>query len=137
MERIQKRLEKIKQRQKGFTLVELIVVIAIIGILAGVMLPKYFSFTDDARQSAAISEAKSIRSLAETEYAKNGEWPTVSSSTPEVGGTTFSGTLESGLTSSDSAGDGEFTYKAENGKYAHCDANGVVFASESDGDPLS
>jgi len=70
-------MEKLKQKQKGFTLVELIVVIAIIGILAGVMLPRYFSFADNARKGVAISEAKSIRTIAETYYAKKGSWPSI------------------------------------------------------------
>ena len=79
MEKIRQRLEKFKQKQKGFTLVELIVVIAIIGILAAILLPKYFGFTDKARISAAVSDAKSIRSIAETYYAQNNVWPLVTS----------------------------------------------------------
>ncbi|MBC2721803.1 MAG: prepilin-type N-terminal cleavage/methylation domain-containing protein, partial [Desulfosporosinus sp.] len=75
------RVEKLKHKQKGFTLVELIVVIAIIGILAGIMLPRYYSFTDDARMGAAISEAKSIRTMAETFYSKYGKWPEVERAT--------------------------------------------------------
>ena len=77
MEQIRQRMEKIKQKQKGFTLVELIVVIAIIGILAGVMLPKYFGFTNDARKKAVTSEATAIRSIAEVIYAQTGTWPTI------------------------------------------------------------
>lgn len=77
MEQIRKHFKKIKQKEKGFTLVELIVVIAIIGVLAGIMLPKYFGFTDDARKNACLAEAKNISGIIQTYYAKYGEMPTI------------------------------------------------------------
>ena len=52
--------------KKGFTLVELLVVIAILAILATVSVVGYTSFINSADESAAVSEAKSVKSLVES-----------------------------------------------------------------------
>ena len=54
------KLEKLKTNKKGFTLIELMIVIAIIGILAAVAIPNFISYRDKAYCSAAEQDAKSI-----------------------------------------------------------------------------
>lgn len=48
-----------KNNKKGFTIVELVIVIAVIAILAAVLIPTFSSITNSARESAALQEAKS------------------------------------------------------------------------------
>ena len=50
-----------KMNKKGFTIVELVIVIAVIAILAGVMIPTFGGVIESANRSAAQQEAKSVR----------------------------------------------------------------------------
>lgn len=50
------------KRQAGFTIVELVVVIALLGILAAVALPRFMDVTDDAKKASAQGFAGAMRS---------------------------------------------------------------------------
>ena len=60
---------KLKKMQKGFTLIELMIVIAIIGILAAVALPAYSSYTDRAKASEVLLAAATCRNAVTEVYA--------------------------------------------------------------------
>jgi prepilin-type N-terminal cleavage/methylation domain-containing protein len=60
-----------KRQRKGFTLVELAIVIAILGILAVVAIPKYQGMVDEARSAAAKAQLGTVRSAIAIYYAKN------------------------------------------------------------------
>ncbi|EPH9466859.1 pilin [Neisseria gonorrhoeae] len=61
--------------QKGFTLIELMIVIAIVGILAAVALPAYQDYTARAQVSEAILLAEGQKSAVAGYYLNHGEWP--------------------------------------------------------------
>ena len=55
-------LKKINKNQKGFTLVELIIVIAILGILAALLVPRIMGNVSEATRNKEISNARTIAS---------------------------------------------------------------------------
>ena len=64
-----------KAVQKGFTLIELMIVVAIIGILAAVALPAYQDYTIRAQVSEGLSLGSGARTAVTEYYQQHGEWP--------------------------------------------------------------
>ncbi|WP_322031588.1 type II secretion system major pseudopilin GspG [Paraburkholderia sp. J76] len=64
------------RRQRGFTLIEIMVVIAILGILAALIVPKIMSRPDEARRVAARQDIGTIMQAMKLYRLDNGRYPT-------------------------------------------------------------
>jgi type IV pilus assembly protein PilA len=60
-------MKKVVKNNKGFSLVELIVVIAIMAVLVGVLAPQFMKYVESSRQSTDIDNVQSLKTAIETE----------------------------------------------------------------------
>jgi len=73
------------RNQAGFTLIELVIIIVVLGILAAVAIPKYFNMIDDAKESACKGALGGLRSGISIYYANQAlqtgtaGWPEIDS----------------------------------------------------------
>ena len=140
--------------RKGFTFVEILIVVIILGILAAIVIPQFTSASEDARRNSCASLLQTIRAQLELYKLQHSDrWPTTSggavaseyswsamTGTTTWGGKTYGPYLQqipvnpfnnrSGVygtvAAAAAAADGGFVFDT-NGKFYAIDANGAAF----------
>ena len=109
---------------KGFTLVEILIVVVILGILAAIVIPQFTSASESARASSLISQLQTIRSQLELYQVQHGgDYPSL------AGGQ--NSTAWTAMTEEDSDGYGPYLQQAPVNPFQ--DSSAVNESSSSDG----
>ena len=80
-----------KRVQQGFTLIELMIVVAIIGILAAIAIPAYQDYTKRAHVSEGLSLAAGAKTAVSEYFSTNNAWPTTNASAGLASSTAITG----------------------------------------------
>jgi type IV pilus assembly protein PilE len=82
-------MNTLKATQKGFTLIELMIVVAIIGILASIVMPNYTEYVNRARATEATSALADMRIRMEQYFQDNRTYDGASCAAPDGTNTEF------------------------------------------------
>ncbi|NQV14289.1 prepilin-type N-terminal cleavage/methylation domain-containing protein [bacterium] len=117
------------RKNSGFSLVELMIVIVIIGVLAAVAVPIYNNNVTKAKMSEADAALGSIRTQLRVYYGENGDYPTVSPAGYVIGATWND--IKAGEITGTYFSDSSYTYLSSDGSdYTLTCAAGTILNSD-------
>jgi len=121
-----------KQVQKGFTLIELMIVVAIIGILAAVAIPAYQDYTIRSQVSEGMSLAAGAKTAVAEYYNQTGAFPTANASAGLSTATSITGSYVTGV----NAANGIITITYGNDANANISPDTLILSATDSGGSL-
>ena len=126
-----------RKMQQGFTLIELMIVVAIIGILAAIAIPAYQNYTIRAQVSEGMSLASGVRTAVSEQFQTSGTWPSNNAAAGVATDTTIVGNYVSGVAVSAAGGQGLITATFGNGANPAIDTLTLVLTGTDEGGSVS
>jgi type IV pilus assembly protein PilA len=119
--------------EKGFTLVELMVVVGIVGVLSAIAIPQFAGIQEKTTAKAAISDGASLARECAIANRLEGPWPASYPTLTPPSGITISGNCNGGTTATGPSGDVTFTSAAANANTAgaDCGSAGALATGET------
>jgi type IV pilus assembly protein PilA len=115
-----------RKLQQGFTLIELMIVVAIIGILAAIAIPAYQDYTIRAQVSEGLSLADGAKTAMTEYYTNHGSWPTTNAAAGLASAGSITGNYVSGLNIGTTPGQIQVTFSNTAPQKANAAINGDV-----------
>ncbi|WP_305841410.1 pilin [Photobacterium leiognathi] len=118
------------KKQQGFTLIELMIVVAVIGVLSAIAIPQYQKYVAKSEGAAALATLTGLKTNAEAFTVENGKFPTeavkadVGTPSAALGTITFP-------TTAAADGSGAITFSYTAGKVSPLNTGGQIVLSRS------
>ncbi|WP_165855409.1 pilin [Marinobacter sp. JSM 1782161] len=127
-----------KRVQQGFTLIELMIVVAIIGILAAVAIPAYQDYTIRSQVSEGLSLAAGAKTALAEFYNQRGEFPSSNASAGLAGQSTIIGTYVENVNAAYGGGDyGQIEIRYGNDVNATIDDKTLLISAVTSGGSIA
>lgn len=112
-------------RKKGFTLVEILIVVVILGILAAIVIPQFTDASTEAKVSSLVSNLHAVRSQIQLYKIREDAWPSAVSDLVDNNYmmTIPNNPFTDGNTCSAAGGGGDWIYDSSDGSFSSGDAD--------------
>ena len=117
------------KKQQGFTLIELMIVVAVIGVLSAIAIPQYQKYVAKAEGAAALATLTGLKTNAEAFTVEKGTFPAVSDK-DEIG--IPEAELGEIILANTAGATGTITFKFKTGKVSPLNTGGTLVLTRSD-----